>query len=95
MISVPNLRLRLSGNKRLILTGLLIFAMACSPKILVKKPGEKPKEKPETTEKEEAKEKPKEKESNSIALLLPFQLNRINAATASKTQIGKADLALW
>lgn len=93
MISVPNLRLPLSGNKQVLILAFLIFSVSCSPKIRVKKPEEKePAEKPETAERPGSKDKLKE--SNSIALLLPFELNQINPASASPKEISKAGLAI-
>lgn len=97
MILVPNLLQRLSGNKIfLIFVVLLITFSACSKKIV---PVKKPEPKPVPVIIEEPKVEPpapvKEKKmDHSISLLLPFHLNTVDAKTASKKEIGRAEMAI-
>lgn len=108
MISVQNHRLRLNGNRQLFLwvVGLLLFLGACSPKTRVlKSPGHSagdvgstiPKEeKTETVDKETKVEEALKAEAarNSVALLLPFQLDKISPHMLSKEDISRSAIAL-
>ncbi len=92
MILVPSHLRQLSGNNFLLILSMLIFLSACSRKIKAPKPPVS------TTPVEEAKPRekdlPKEPVEYSIALLLPFELNRINLKTAVKKDLSRADLAI-
>ena len=90
MILVPNRRLRLSGNRFLILLLVVLFA-ACSKKTVPVASAPKP-----TPEKEEPLKKEERKEvlTHSMALILPFHLNKINPTEADLKEIKKADLAI-
>ena len=90
MILVPNHRLLLNGNRILIVV-LAIFLVSCSKKItpVFKAPSEKP----EVVRKEEKRE-PAKIVVNSMALILPFNLDKINPKTALIKEVSKADLAI-
>lgn len=95
MISVQNRRQLLSGSKRLVCLVALLIMASCSSKLFQPKPDEKPESsKPETREKAEPDAKPNERNVNSIALLLPFRLNRIDAETASQKAMAQTSLAI-
>jgi ABC-type branched-subunit amino acid transport system substrate-binding protein len=87
MILVRNLRQLLNGNKLIVLFTLVGLIAACSPKITtnpVKKEIEgKIAEKPATKFTE-----------GHISVFIPFKLNQFNPKTVTKSQIGKADMAL-
>ena len=91
MISVPNRRQLLNGNRVFIIL-LLILLGSCSKRTapVVSAP---PKEKPEK-EAPVKKEEPKAPVVHSMALILPFHLDRINPRTADLKAIRKADLAI-
>ena len=89
MISVQNRLQLLSGNRVIAILFFSLLLASCSPKIVAVRPkGEtKPvKDKPKVSE--------PVKDAHSIALLLPFQLNKINPETASRKEISKADMAI-
>jgi ABC-type branched-subunit amino acid transport system substrate-binding protein len=91
MILVPNRLLQLNGNKLLILI-FIFFLAACSKKTapvaeVPKKPA------PEKSEPAKA-EEPKVVAPHSLALLLPFNLDKINIKAADLKDIKKADLAI-
>lgn len=90
MILVPNHRRLLSGNKLLLLV-FVVFLASCSKKtgpVSTAPPTKTPdKEQP-------VKETPKEVVSHSVALLLPFHLDKISLETADLKNIRKADLAI-
>lgn len=91
MILVPNRLLQLNGSKILILI-LVFFLAACSKRTapVVNVP-----EKPVPEKKEPVKaEEPKKVEPHSMALLLPFNLDKINIKAADLKEIKKADLAI-
>ena len=90
MILVPNLRQLLSGSKLAVIV-LAIFLAACSKKIApVSKRGDiKP-----DVEKVPEKGVPAKNRSHSIALILPFNLDKINPKTALAKDISGADLAI-
>jgi len=98
MISVQNHRLQLSGSKILAIVFLFSCLAACTPKIL--RPGGKGAKEPkkETTEKEEkVSEKPAVKAAlqfNNIALLLPFQLDKVVDSLPNSRDVERASLAL-
>ncbi|MGV3762074.1 ABC transporter substrate-binding protein [Parapedobacter sp.] len=100
MILVQNLRRLLNGSKCLIGLSVLVWLVACTPKVRVlRAPGSKePTQKTETpTEKEDAVAKPAGKEAvdfNQIALLLPFELNKANQHAPSAVDIKRSALAL-
>ncbi|MBD1421485.1 hypothetical protein H8B21_07890 [Sphingobacterium chuzhouense] len=98
----------MNGNKRLFVWALilLLFLGACSPKTRVLKSpdqgsgnigGTVPKEeKPETVDKETTVEDARKAEAarNSVALILPFQLDRISPHTLSKEDVNRSAIAL-
>ncbi|TDO22056.1 ABC transporter substrate-binding protein [Pedobacter duraquae] len=90
MISVPNLRLLLSGNKYLIFLVIGTVLAACSPKI---RPDDKKKTNAPETEKAAVVPQAKFSEAE-IALLLPFKLNTINLRGISKTEIEQSALSI-
>lgn len=99
MILVQNHRLRLSGSKVLAFVFLLSFLASCAPKVL--RPGggkgPKPPTKEPTEKEKEVGEKPVEKAPlhfNSMALLLPFQLDRVIDSLPNRTDVERAALAL-
>jgi ABC-type branched-subunit amino acid transport system substrate-binding protein len=89
MILVQNHQPQLSGNKYwIIILSALLFS-ACSPKI---RPETK---KPEPPKQVEKIEKPAEKiKQANISLLVPFLLNEIKPATATKADVEKAAIAI-
>jgi len=91
MILVPS-RLQLLNGNRLLIVLLLALLVSCSKRTapVVSTP---PREKPEK-ESPEKKEEPKATVFHSIALILPFHLDRINPRTADLKTIKKADLAI-
>ena len=91
MILVPNRRQLLSGNKGLLFI-LLVVLGACSKRtapVVSAPPTEKP-----VKETPVKKEEPKAIVVHSMALILPFHLDRINPRTADLKEIQKADLAI-
>lgn len=108
MISVQNRPLRLNGNRRLWVwaVALLLFFGACSPKPRVLKSpdhaggnvgGTIPKEEtPGAADKEIEVEDARKAEAarNSVALVLPFQLDKISPQTLSKEDISRSAIAL-
>ena len=92
MILVPNHRQLLNGNRYLFLFGFFVFLGACSPKIISVPEKENPAKEP--TEKAIEVDK-KSSSDNSIALILPFQLDKIkNLSKSNKSDLSKADLAI-
>ncbi len=92
MILVPNHLRRLSGNNSLLILSMLIFFSACSRKV---KTTQVPvSAAPAETVKPKEADIPKKPIEYSIALLLPFELNKINLKTAVKKDISRADLAI-
>ena len=108
MISVQSHQLRSSGNRLLfvLILGLFLFLGACSPKTRVLKSpdhgggnvgGTLPKEeKPDIEDKEEKVEDARRAEAarNSVALVLPFQLNKISPQALSKEDVNRSAIAL-
>lgn len=108
MISVQNPRQQLNGNKRLFVwvLALLLFLGACSPKTRVLKSpdhrggnvgGTIPKEdKPEVVGKEKTAEDARKAEAarNSVALILPFQLDKVSPHMLSKEDVNRSAIAL-
>ncbi|GAA4780568.1 hypothetical protein GCM10023231_04590 [Olivibacter ginsenosidimutans] len=99
MILVQNHRLLSSGSKLLAVLFLCGFLGACAPKIL--RPGGKgPKEpsKESPTKKEEKPEEKKEAKApiqfNNIALLLPFQLDKVIDSLPNSRDVERSALAL-
>ena len=95
MISVRNHLPPSSGNKWLLFLGIAMLAAACSPKVRpVVAPPKTETEKP-GTKTEPPKPKPLPARQSSIALLLPFGLDHLNAG-ASYTDAGlkQANIAL-
>ncbi len=91
MISVQNRPRLLSGNRLIIVLFLSILLASCSPKTAAKKPEDKP---GSVKDKPKAAEPVKAVDAHSIALLLPFQLDKINPKTAFKKEISKAGMAI-
>ncbi|PRD56434.1 hypothetical protein C5749_04070 [Sphingobacterium gobiense] len=108
MILVQNRQQQLNGNKRLFAWALvlLLFLGACSPKTRVLKSpdhrggnvgGTIPKEeKPEGVDKEKTVEDARRAEAarNSVALILPFQLDKISPRTLLKEDVNRSAIAL-
>ena len=110
MISVQNHQQPLSGNKRLYAYAVAITLLlgACSPKTRVLRSpdlnaGNVGNTSPKTEQPEEAGDvkattnmaaRKAEAARNSIALVLPFQLDRISAANLSKEDIDRSSIAL-
>ncbi len=93
MILAPNRLLLLNGNKGLAcIIGLLLFLAACSPKVVPVKPASVPST-PEVEKKPENKPAIKVR-NHSIALLLPFELNKFNPQTAGQKEINRSAFAL-
>lgn len=91
MILVPNRRLRLNGS-RLVIVFMALMVASCSKKTtpvisVPSKPNPTAKEKPVI-------ESAKKVEIRSVALLLPFHLDRINPRSADLKELRKADLAI-
>lgn len=108
MISVQSHQLRSSGNRLLfvLILGLFLFLGACSPKTRVLKSPDHsggnigstlPKEEgPEIEDEEEKVEDVRRAEAarNSVALVLPFQLDRISPQALSKEDVNRSAIAL-
>lgn len=100
MILVQNHRLPLNGSK--ILAVILLMGMlfgACAPKILRPGGGKGPKSPSKKTEEAEKKEDvktgaKKEISFNNIALLLPFQLDKVVDSLPNKRDVERSSLAL-
>lgn len=92
MTLVPSPLQPLSGNKYLLILSMLIFLSACSKKIkttpTIVSPPQVEVQKPQEPE------APKKPVVHSIALLLPFELNKIKLNTSDKKELSKADLAI-
>jgi hypothetical protein len=91
MTLVPNHRLPLNGNKFLILI-FLLFLASCSKRTAPVVSG--PPTKAEPVKEETGRTEKKEVVSHSVALLLPFHLDKINPDAADLKDISKADLAI-
>jgi len=91
MILVPNRLQRLNGSR--ILVGVLLILFASCSKRTAPVVSAPPKEKP-VKEAPVEKPEPKAPVPHSIALILPFHLDRINPRTADLKAIGKSDLAI-
>ncbi len=107
MISVQNHQQRLSGSKLLLAVGFILTLGACSPKTtgVLRSPDHRggnvgavsqKEEKPEEKKTEETIYEAKKAEAlrNSIALVLPFQLDRVSPSTLSKEDIDRSAVAL-
>jgi len=92
MILVPNHLRQLSGNRFLFFLSMLIFLSACSRKIKAPKPPDSTV--PADVVKPKEEDLPKKPVEHSIALLLPFELNKINLKTAVKKDLSGSDLAI-
>lgn len=99
MMLVQNRRLLLNGSKLLLF--FLVFTycfQACSPRVLRPRAERTPKEKEaEKTDEKETEEPLPEAEvsaSSNIALLLPFQLDKISGPYPNKADIDRSSLAL-
>jgi hypothetical protein len=94
MISVRNRLLPLSGNKRFIFLGVALLIAACSPKVRPVTPPVKPTETP-VVKPEPVKPKPVPARQSTIAMLLPFGLDHLNAgATFTSAALKQANIAL-
>lgn len=95
MISVRNHLPPSSGNKWLLFLGIAMLAAACSPKVRpVVAPPKTETEKP-GTKPEPPKPKPLPTRQSSIALLLPFGLDHLNAgASYTDVSLKQANIAL-
>lgn len=96
MISVRNHLPPSSGNKWLVFLGIALLAAACSPKV---RPVAPPKTETETkkpeTKPEAAKPKPAPVRQSSVALLLPFGLDHLDAAAGyTDVSLRQASIAL-
>ena len=90
MILAPNRRQLLSGSKLAVIV-LAIFLAACSKKTT---PVSKPTDVKPDVEKVPEKSVPAKRRAHSIALILPFNLDKINPKTALAKDISGADLAI-
>lgn len=91
MILVRNPRQQLNGSKLFILILALVIT-SCSKKtapVINAPPAPKP-----TVKEQPVKEVAKKAEPHSVALLLPFHLDRINTRSADIKELRKADLAI-
>ena len=91
MILVPNHRLLLNGNRLLIFLFVVLLA-SCSKRTVPV--ATIPPKAPEPVKEEPVKEEPAKVVSHSVALLLPFNLDKISLETADLKKIRKADLAI-
>ncbi|WP_437919757.1 ABC transporter substrate-binding protein [Sphingobacterium sp. LRF_L2] len=107
MILAPNHQQLLSGNKRLLIAlGLALLVSACSPKVSVlKSPDHRggnvgsnntgvDKNSSSKNEAEIEEAKRRSVIANNIALVLPFQLDRLNPAALSKEDVKRSSIAL-
>ncbi|MDB5137082.1 MAG: amino acid transporter substrate-binding protein [Mucilaginibacter sp.] len=94
MTSVRNHLLQLSGNKWIFIVCTALLAAACSPKVRpVSAPAKK--ENPVKTEPEKASAKPGAQQVSTIAMLLPFNLDNLNAgAQYTSGTLSRANLSL-
>lgn len=92
MILAPSRLQLLNGSKCLIILSLLALMSACSKKIVPAKPNDV--KVPPVSQKPVEVRSSKKDINHSIALLLPFELNRINLETAGTKEISKTDLAV-
>lgn len=86
----------MSGNRKYILSILVLFLAACSPKTRpsTNLPPSSGQEKKEDKQTEVVKEKKVEKPEMVISLLLPFELDVINYRIAQNKDLSKAELAI-
>jgi ABC-type branched-subunit amino acid transport system substrate-binding protein len=95
MISVPNRRPPLSGNKWLLFLIIALIAAACSPKLLPVSPQPIKKEAEPVAKIPAAKEKPAGPKTSSIALMLPFGLDHLaQGSSYTSGSLKEADIAL-
>ncbi|WP_246229410.1 ABC transporter substrate-binding protein [Sphingobacterium shayense] len=105
MISVQNRLQQLSGNKILVACACALTLGACSPKVgVLRSPDQRGKAGTTVTPENKADssktdEKPKDDHvkldiQNKIALILPFQLDKVNPAALSKADIQRSAVAL-
>ncbi len=105
MISVQNRLQRLSGNKLLVALACTLTLGACSPKVgVLRSPDHRgrtgttvtPENKTDvpTVEEKEKEEEVKLDIQNNIALVLPFQLDKLNPSALSKEDIRRSAVAL-
>lgn len=93
MISVQNHLPPLSGSKRFLVLGVALLIAACSPKVRPVTQAVKPTEKPVTIAKPAA--KPIHQPQSSIAMLLPFGLDHLDAGSKfTNTSLTQANIAL-
>lgn len=92
MTSVPSHRLLLNGSK-LLLVVLVVFMASCAKKTAPVATNPPKKEAP-VKEVPVKKEEPEKVISHSVALLLPFNLDKISLEAADLKNIQKADLAI-
>jgi len=94
MTSVRNHRLLLSGNKWLVLAGIVALA-ACSPKVRTVSAPARPKTPEAKKEAEKTAEKPAATRVSTISMLLPFTLDDLNAgAQYTPATLSRANLSL-
>jgi len=94
MTSVRNHRLLLSGNKWLVLAGIVTLA-ACSPKVRTVSAPTRPKTPEAKKEAEKTAEKPAATRVSTISMLLPFTLDDLNAgAQYTPATLSRANLSL-
>lgn len=93
MILVPNHRQRLSGSKTflIVFSALILLFAACSKRVAPVKPESVP---PVRPERETVQVPERKKTDHSIALLLPFELQKFDLKTATQQSIQKAELAI-
>lgn len=92
MILVPSRLRLLNGNRYFLFLFLLAIISGCSRKVVVTQPGDV--KVPPVGRKPEEVRPVKKDIDHSIALLLPFGLNKINLKTAGSKEISQADLAV-
>lgn len=96
-ISVQNHRPPLSGSRFLLFVCLLLTLGACSSRRVIQRrdePKKEPVEKPKTPTEEVPEEKPAVRMPETIALLMPFQLNKVSNSVPSIKDVDRAALAL-
>jgi hypothetical protein len=95
MTSVPNHRPPLSGNKWLLFAGIALLAAACSPKVRPVSSTVKTVTPVTKKETEKIAEKPSAAKVSAIAMLLPFNLDNLNAgAQYTPGTLSRANLSL-
>ena len=93
MTSVQNHRPPLSGSKWLFFAGIALLAAACSPKVVPVSTSAKNTQPVVKKEPEKVSEKPPAARVSNIAMLLPFNLDNLNAGYSTGT-LSRANLSL-